>query len=112
RTPKRPEAYVADSDSDTVSVLDTARGQRVRTVPMAPYRGAPVGSSPNGLAVAPDGATLYVANAGNNDVAVVRLADRHGPDRVAGLIPTACYPTAAAVSPDDNTPLVANGTRL
>ena len=79
---------------------------------MAPYRGAPVGSSPNGLAVAPDGATLYVANAGNNDVAVVRLADRHGPDRVAGLIPTAWYPTAVAVSPDGKTLFVANGKGL
>jgi YVTN family beta-propeller protein len=112
RNPKRPEVYVADSDSDTVSVIDTARGRRVRTVPMAPYRGAPVGSSPNGLAVAPDGATLYVANAGNNDVAVVRLADRHAPDRLAGLIPTAWYPTAVAVSPDGKTLFVANGKGL
>jgi YVTN family beta-propeller protein len=51
---------------------------------------------PNGLGVAPDGKTLYVAVAGENAVAVVDLDRR----RVEGFIPTAWYPTAVSVTPD------------
>ena len=120
--PKRAELYVADTDSDAVSVIDTGRARLTRTIDLAPYPGAPVGSSPNGLAVAPDGSTLYVANAGNNDVAVVhlgghprapgRLGGAGLPDRVAGLIPTAWYPTAVALAPDGKTLFVANAKGL
>jgi YVTN family beta-propeller protein len=113
--PARPELYVADTDSDTVSVIDTTTNRRLRTIGLAPYPGAPVGTSPNGLAVSPDGRTLYVANAGNNDVAVVRLggpAPARPADRVAGLIPTAWYPTALALAPDGATLYVANGKGL
>jgi DNA-binding beta-propeller fold protein YncE len=56
-----------------------------------------------------------VANAGNNDVAVVRLAGAgggRGKDRVAGLVPTAWYPTALALAPDGQTLYVANGKGL
>ena len=62
---------------------------------LAPYAGAQQGSSPDGLALSGD--TLYVANAGNSDVAVVHLG---APDQVRGLIPTAWYPTGVAVAPD------------
>jgi YVTN family beta-propeller protein len=71
----RAELYVADSDSDTISVIDTLTDTVVRTISLRPYAGAAQGSSPNALAVSPEGDTLYVANAGNNDVAVVRLAE-------------------------------------
>jgi len=46
---------------------------------------APVGSSPQARHH-PNGRTLYVANAGNNDVAVVDLPPRGWPSRVTGLI--------------------------
>ena len=81
--------YVANGDSDTVSVLDTVSGRVTRTLDLAPYPGAPVGSNPDSVDVSPDGRTLYAANSGNNDVAVVDLAR----GRVAGAIPTAWYPT-------------------
>jgi len=67
-----------------------------------PYPHAGVGSNPNALAFSPDGRTLYVANAGDNDVAVVRLASDGRGDRVAGLIPTGWYPTGLALSSDGN----------
>ena len=87
----------------------------------SPHDSEAVGSSPNALAVSPDGYTLYVANAGNNDVAVIhifvpdanRLASRSGPlDTVVGHIPTGWYPTALALSPDGNTLYVANAKGL
>lgn len=115
------EIYVANGDSDTISVLDANATRVMRTIALAPRPGALVGCSPNALAVAPDGSTLYVANAGNNDVAVIylvgpsagRLASRLPPlDTVAGLIPTAWYPTSLALSPDGNILYVANAKGL
>jgi YVTN family beta-propeller protein len=88
----RGRVYVADGDSDEVSVIAGTRV--VRTIRLAPYRGAPVGSNPDALALSGDGATLYVANSGNNDVDVVDL--RTG--WVRGMVPTAWYPTAVAAT--------------
>jgi YVTN family beta-propeller protein len=96
-TDRRGRLYVSNGDSDTVSVLDPAGTSLLDTIGLAPYPGAPVGSNPEGLTVSPDGRTLYVANAGDNDVAVVDLA-RPGHARVAGLIPTAWYPTGVALA--------------
>jgi YVTN family beta-propeller protein len=103
----RGELYVANTDSDTISVIDTSLKEVARTLDLAPYVGAQEGSSPNALAVAGD--TLYVANAGNNDVAVVRLGST---DVIAGLIPTAWYPTAVAVASDGSELLIANAKGL
>jgi YVTN family beta-propeller protein len=83
--------YVANADSDEVSVVDTASGKVQRTVSLAPYEKAPVGTNPDGLSLSPDERTLYVANSGNNDIAVVDVAS----GKVKGLVPTAWYPTAA-----------------
>src|SRR5262249_838872 len=100
--------YVANSDSDNVSVIDTATNGVLQTIELAPYPDAQVGASPNALALAPDGKRLYVANAGDNDVAVVSLPEGH----VAGLIPTAWYPTGLALSADGKTLYVANAKGL
>ncbi|HLZ26699.1 MAG TPA: bifunctional YncE family protein/alkaline phosphatase family protein [Chloroflexota bacterium] len=103
----RHELYVANTDSDTISVIDTTSHAVVRTISLAPYAGAQQGSSPDGLAL--DGDTLYVANAGNSDIAVVHLG---APDEVRGLIPTAWYPTAVAVAPDGGEVYVVNAKGL
>ena len=75
------------------------------------YPQSPEGSTPDALAVAPDGHTLFVANVDNNDVVVVDISD---PDisRVEGFIPVGWYPSALAVSPDNQKLLVANGKGL
>jgi YVTN family beta-propeller protein len=108
--PTNDEIYVADTDSDGVSVIDGRTSRVVRTIDLRPFPGAPTGASPNALAVTRDGGTLYVAEAGSNAVAVVRLAGHGGWsfDRVAGLIPTAWYPSGVALGPDDATLFVAN----
>ena len=59
-----------------------------------------MGSMPNALALSKDGSTLYVANGGNNDLAVVDTKTL----KVRGLIPTAWFPSTLALSND--------GTRL
>ena len=75
------------------------------------YPASPEGSTPDAVAVAPDGKTLYVANADNNDVMVVNIS-KPGESRIAGFIPVGWYPTALAVSPDSRTLLAANGKGL
>jgi YVTN family beta-propeller protein len=96
-------AYVSNWGEQSVSVVDTTSNQVLRTISLAPYPDAQQGSSPNALAVSEN--TLYVANAGNNDVAVIQLG---APNTLRGLIPTAWYPTALAVSPAGDQLYVAN----
>ncbi|WP_273365297.1 bifunctional YncE family protein/alkaline phosphatase family protein [Alicyclobacillus herbarius] len=106
--------YVADGDSDQISIIDPATQSVTKTLSLAPYRGALPGSEPDSLAVSADGRTLYVANAGNNDVAVVALDQRGYPEAnaVQGLIPTAWYPTGVFVSSDNRHLFVMNAKGL
>jgi YVTN family beta-propeller protein len=102
--PRRDEVYTANANSDTVSVIDTRSDRVSATIDVALVRGGPKGAIPAGLAVAPDGRTLYVAEAGENAVAVVDLDAR----RVRGFIPTAWYPADVEVTPDGRRLVVTN----
>jgi YVTN family beta-propeller protein len=85
------------------------------------YPASPEGSTPDGVAVSPDGRTLFVANADNNSVTVVDISNaiseearrhRESISVVEGFIPVGWYPSAVAVSPDNQTLFVANGKGL
>ena len=89
--PSGNRLYVANANSDTLSVIDTQTDRVVQTINVRLFQQAPLGSSPNALAFDPKGTTLYVANGANNAVAVV---DPSGEGRVRGFIPTGWYPTA------------------
>jgi YVTN family beta-propeller protein len=99
--------YVANANSDTLSVIDTRRNRVTDTVSVRPVSSLPFGSAPNAIAMGRDGNTLYVANGGNNAVAVVQL---HGKKKneasVQGFIPAAWYP--GAVATDGNYLYIAN----
>jgi YVTN family beta-propeller protein len=83
--------YVANANSDSVSVIDTTT-QRVReSIAVRPDPALPFGSAPNALALSKDGAKLFVANGGNNAVAIIAIAPGQ-PARLEGFIPTAWYP--------------------
>jgi len=107
--------FVALAGSNGVARVDLRSGEVIEQLTVALNARAPalkdslpvVGSDPNALALSPDGRTLYVAMAGNNAVAVVRVGARAM--RVAGLIPAGWYPTAVATSHDGRTLYVANG---
>jgi YVTN family beta-propeller protein len=101
--------YVADANSDAVSVVNTATDVEVDRISIAPYSGAPLSSSPVGLAVSPDARALYVADSGSDEVSVVTLDGAGIPVRVAGRIPTAWYPTSVNVSGDGRTLFITNG---
>jgi len=99
--------YVANANSDTVSVIDTGVLSVVETIEVKPDAKLAFGSAPNALSLSKDGRTLFVANGGNNAVAVVSLAQNAGgKSRVEGFIPTAWFP--GAVVNDGKHLLVAN----
>ena len=88
---------VANGHSDSVSILDTATLAR-SDVKIPTFPEAALGSQPISLAFSADGRTLYVACGGNNALAVVR--ESAGKWQVAGVIPTAWFPSAVALSAD------------
>ena len=110
--------YVANANSDTVSVIDKARNEVSETISCRPEARLPFGSGSNALAIDGKSATLYVANGTNNCVAVVRLSPGSSPvprlngfkskSEVVGMIPTGWYPGAIVVSPDGKKLFVAN----
>lgn len=106
-SPDGGRLYVANADSDTVSVIDTGRDLVVESIHVAPGKAAPLGSSPNALAVSGDGRTLFVANGANNAVAVVDVSKSKA--RVAGFVPTGWYPAAVAEAKDGKAVWVASG---
>ncbi len=109
--------YVANANSDSVSVIDTATDTAIETINCRPENRLPFGSGCNALALDPTGHILYVGNGSNNCVAVVHLAtgsaetpmplDRKS-SAVAGLIPTGWYPGAVQLSTDAKRLFVAN----
>jgi len=99
--------FVANANSDTVTVIDTGSLAALGDFHVAPRKKDPLGSSPDALAVSPDGSTLYVANAANNAIAVVNITGQG--KQVVGYIPTGWYPTAVNVSPDGTELFVASG---
>ena len=103
--------FVACASSNSVSVLDPAKAVVTETISTALFPRAPAGSTPDALALSPDGKTLYVANADNNCLAVIDV-EEPGKSQVKGFIPTGWYPTAVAVTPDGKRLLVGVGKGL
>jgi YVTN family beta-propeller protein len=93
---KKQLLYVANGNSDSVSVVNTATNAVVATIPIQIYAEKAKGIAPTGLALSADGSTLYVSCGGINAVAVVDTAKR----AIAGTIPTGWYPNALALSAD------------
>ena len=71
--------YVANANSDTVSVIDTATDAVVETIDCKPDRKLPFGTGSNAVAISPDGRSLYVANGTGNCVAVIDLGGAASP---------------------------------
>lgn len=106
--PKDDRVFVTCSSSNSVSVIDTKKGVVTETIITSLFPNAPEGSTPDALALAHDGKTLFVANADNNCVAVIDVEEANE-SQVKGFIPTGWYPTAVAVSVDGKFLLVGVG---
>jgi YVTN family beta-propeller protein len=84
--------FVANSNDNSVSVINTKSKKIIETLTASLYPDAPPGSTTNGLALSPDEKTLYIANADNNCLAVFNVSSP-GYSTAAGFIPTGWYPT-------------------
>lgn len=87
---------VTNAGADTVQVIQDGKTSEVVRVSIE--AGETVGPTPVAAAYDPGTKRLYVANAGENTVAVLDMATV-GKSRVLGHIPTDRYPTAVAVTP-------------
>jgi len=86
-------AYIANSTSGNVSVINTQTNAVVNTIT--------VGQTPTGVAVSPDGTLVYVANQSSGGVSVISTKLNA---LLTTILTTGNSPTALTVSPD--------GTRL
>src|SRR5467141_3680329 len=111
--------FVANSNADSVSVIDTATDQEIERIDVRLAEDALPGASPEGVALSGDEKTLYVANAHSNAVAMVSLSEKArggkttekmsevSKSKILGFIPTGQYPSAIAVA--DGKLFVGNG---
>jgi len=107
---KGTRLFVANSNADNVSVIDTSMDEEIERIDVRLAEDALPGASPESVALSADEKTLYVANAHSNAVAVVALSERArggkeagksaeaAKSRVLGFIPTGQYPSAVAVA--------------
>jgi YVTN family beta-propeller protein len=94
--PDNSRAYVSNSDTNNVSIIDLASNSVITTVT--------VGTTPWGVAITPDGSKLYVANRGSGNVSVINTAT----NAVITTIPVGSSPWGIAVNPAGTKVFVAN----
>jgi YVTN family beta-propeller protein len=100
--------FVANTNSDTVSVIDTARDRVVQTIATQPWPSSTVGYAPTGMTLTKDG-HLLVTLGRANAVAVYRYAGTpQEPVSFQGLLPTDYYPADIATVGDQ---IVVTNTR-
>lgn len=93
--------YVANSGSDSVSVIDTNPASGTYNTVLATI---PVGDYPIGLALSPDGSRLYVGNAGSDNVSIINTGTR----TVIASVRVEDYPMGVALSPGGDLLYVTN----
>ena len=92
--------YVADGNSDSVTVIDTETNAVSGHIAIAPFREHNIGLAPTALALSPDHRTLYVTLGGVNAVAVYDVGVPGATPIFQGMIPTSWYPSTIDVSAD------------
>jgi len=103
-SPDQTRLYVANGNSDSISVIDTSSNSIAQAISLSPSGYKYKGGNPNSLELSPDGKTLYVTLGAENAVAVVDLST----GKVSGRIPTGWYPTSVSASQDGKTLYVIN----
>ena len=94
----QPYAYVANVAGNSISVVNTSTMTNAAIIPIA--------GSPSGLAVTPDGSSLYVALQGSNSVGVISTTS----NSLTTTIPVGTSPVQLAISPTGALVYVANQT--
>ncbi len=104
----RQRLYVANGNSDAISVIDTRANVLAATISVAPFRERKIGLTPTALALSPNGNTLVATLGGVNAVALFDVQGAIGVATLRGLIPTGWYPSSVDISADGST--IAVGT--
>ena len=84
----RPFAYVTNSSSSSVSVIDAATNAVIATIG--------VGNRPIGVAFTPNGSRVYVANSGSDSVSVIDTAT----NTVIANVDVGSFPQGLAITPN------------
>ncbi|WP_349260034.1 alkaline phosphatase family protein [Actinocrinis sp.] len=87
--------FVANTNSNTVSVIDTTKNKVVQTISTQPWPEASVGYEPDAISLTSDG-RLLVTLGRANAVAVYRFTSAHEPVSYVGLLPTDYFPAEVA----------------
>jgi YVTN family beta-propeller protein len=93
---KGTHLFVANSNDNSVSIIDLKTQTVIETLNAALYPNAPSGSTTNGLALSANEKILYIANADNNCLAVFDVTVL-GKSLSKGYIPVGWYPTNVKV---------------
>jgi len=107
-SPDGQYVVVANSGSDTLSVINTQTDKVVEKIWVRQSPGDPFGAQPNALAFHPDGKRLFVCNGTQNAVAVVHFEPTEKESAVIGLIPVGWFPGAVEVNINRQMICVAN----
>jgi YVTN family beta-propeller protein len=99
--------FVVCSNDNTIHVIDTRTMQVVEHLSTTLTPLAPEGSTPDALILDNIHKLAYVANADNNSIAVVNIANR-AHSSVVGFIPTGWYPSALVLTDHDRTLYIGN----
>jgi YVTN family beta-propeller protein len=91
-------AYVANSGSDSVSVIDSASSTVTATIP--------VGIGPRAVVVTPDSTRVYVANGVSRTLSVIDTAT----NTVVDSVPAGRDPRDLAITPNGERLYVSNGS--
>ena len=88
--------FVANTNSDTVSVIDTTTDQVVQTIDTQPWPESTVGYEPDGIAMTSDGHLLVTLGRANAVAVYQYHGDPQQPVNYIGLLPTDYYPADVA----------------
>ncbi len=90
--------FVANSNDDSVSIIDTASKRVAQTFRVNPVPGASVGSYPNAITM-PDSDEVLVSIGRDNAIAAFYYQDASTPVKFRGLLPTDWYPVQVQADP-------------
>ena len=92
--------FVANTNSDTVSVIDTKKGRVVQTIDTKPWPSSDTGYEPTSIAMTADDHLLVTLGRANAVAVYQYEGDPQQPVSYIGLIPTDYYPATVATVGD------------
>jgi YVTN family beta-propeller protein len=107
-SPNKKYLAVANTGSDTISVIDTTTEQVVEKIWTRQSPADLFGAQPNALAFHANGKQLFVCNGTQNAVGVIQFEPEDKQSRLTGLIPVGWFPGAIAFDSARNALCVGN----